>query len=131
MDRAPVLTGERLVLRPLEASDWDALFAIASDRELWAIHPVPDRWQEPVFRAFFADALAEGGGLVAIDKATGRVVGSSRYKLTDRPDEVEIGYTFLARDLWGSGLNAEMKRLMIAHNLRFVERASSKSADNS
>ena len=34
MDRQPVLEGERLLLRPLGEDDWDALWAVASQREL-------------------------------------------------------------------------------------------------
>ncbi len=124
MDRQPVLQGERLVLRPLQEDDWDALYAVASDPQLWARHPMHDRWQEPVFRAFFADALAQGGALAVIERATGAVIGSSRYQGHDSADggSVEIGWTFLARKYWGSGYNAEMKRLMLGHALRFVER---------
>ena len=43
MDRQPVLEGERLLLRPLSETDWPALYAVASDRELWARHPSHDR----------------------------------------------------------------------------------------
>ena len=57
LDRQPTLEGERLLLRPLRPDDWDAFWAIASDRELWAVHPANDRWQQPVFREFFADAF--------------------------------------------------------------------------
>ena len=60
MDRQPTLEDERLLLRPLRPDDWGALWTIASDRELWAVHPANDRWREPVFREFFADALAQG-----------------------------------------------------------------------
>ncbi len=60
MERQPRLEGERLLLRPLAPQDWDALHAAASDPLIWAGHPASDRWQEPVFRAFFADALASG-----------------------------------------------------------------------
>jgi RimJ/RimL family protein N-acetyltransferase len=125
MDRQPTLEGERLLLRPLRPDDWDALWAIASDRELWAVHPANDRWQEPVFREFFADALAQGGALAIVDKASGRTIGSSRFQEFDPANggSVEIGWTFLARELWGSGLNAELKRLMLAHALASVERA--------
>ena len=35
---------------------------------------------------------------------------------------VEIGWTFLARSHWGGSVNREMKRLMLAHALQFVER---------
>lgn len=124
MDRQPVLSGERLVLRPLRDDDWDALFAVASDAQLWALHPMHDRWQQPVFHAFFADALEQGGALAVIERATGGVIGSSRFQGHDSADggSVEIGWTFLARKYWGSGYNAEMKRLMLGHALRFVER---------
>ena len=124
MDRQPVLEGERLLLRPLRESDWDALYAVAADRELWAVHPSHDRWQEPVFREFFADALANEGALAVIDKASGDVIGSSRYQGHDLADggSVEIGWTFLARRHWGTGLNAAMKRLMLEHAFRFVDR---------
>jgi RimJ/RimL family protein N-acetyltransferase len=124
MDRQPVLEGERLLLRPLMPGDWDALYAVASDPEVWALHPAHDRWQETVFRAFFDDALVNQGALVAIEKARGDIIGSSRFQGYDPTDggSVEIGWTFLAKRLWGGGYNAEMKRLMLVHALRFVER---------
>src|SRR5690606_35998016 len=124
MDRQPVLEGERLLLRPLSESDWDALYAVAADRELWAAHPSHDRWQEPVFRAFFEDALAKGGALAIVDKASGALIGSSRFQ-DYRPEgegEVEIGWSFLARPYWGLGYNAEFKRLMLEHAFGSVAR---------
>lgn len=120
MNRQPVLEGERLLLRPLTPDDWDALFAVASDPEVWAIHPQHDRWQEPVFRRFFADALGRGGALVVIDKASGVVVGSSQYK-PEADGTVEIGWTFLATSHWGGSFNREMKRLMLVHAFQFVD----------
>lgn len=112
------------MLRPLRADDWDALFTVAADPQIWAGHPMYDRWQEPVFRAFFDDALAKGGALAVIEKASGEIVGSSRFQGYDPADggSVEIGWTFLARRLWGTGANAEMKRLMLAHALATAER---------
>lgn len=124
MNRQPVLEGERLLLRPLREGDWDALYAAASDQQIWAVHPAHDRWQEPVFRAFFEDALANGGALAVIDKASGEIAGSSRFQ-NHQPEDggsVEIGWTFLARSYWGGSYNAEMKRLMLAHALAAVER---------
>jgi len=122
LDRQPVLEGEVLRLRPLQVEDWDALFAVASDRLIWEQHPAHDRWQEPVFRAFFADALANKGALVVIDRATGTVIGSSRFQGLEEADggSVEIGWTFLARSHWGGRFNHEMKRLMLAHALASV-----------
>jgi len=124
MDRQPVLQGERLILRPLTEADWPALYAVASDRELWARHPSHDRWQEPVFRAFFDDALAKGGALAIVAKASGEVIGSSRFQWSARGDggTLEIGWSFLARSYWGRGYNSEFKHLMLEHAFRHVDR---------
>lgn len=123
LDRQPYLTGDRVALRPLVAGDWDALFAVAADPLIWEVHPAHDRWQEPVFRAFFDAGLASGGSLAILDAETGAVIGHSRYDFGRAgPGEVEIGWTFLARGHWGGGTNAEVKRLMIGHALGSVER---------
>ena len=86
MDRQPVLEGERLILRPLRDSDWDALYAVASDRALWAVHPSHDRWQEPVFRAFFDDAMANIGGRLTgdsyVEERAGRPVEHVVFEIT-------------------------------------------------
>jgi N-acetyltransferase len=121
----PRLTGELLDLRPLRPEDWDALFLAASDPLIWEQHPASDRYKEDVFRQYFQGALDCGGALVAIDRATGSVIGSSRYYGHDAEKrEIEIGWTFLVRSHWGGQYNAEMKRLMVGHALRFVDRVT-------
>jgi len=123
IDRQPHLITPRLELRPLRPDDWAALHAVASDPQLWAQHPASDRWQEPVFREYFDQALASGGALAIIDRALGGIIGSSRYGL-DRAEagEMEIGWTFLARSYWGGAMNAELKRAMLTHAFQYVER---------
>lgn len=124
MDRQPVLEGERLLLRPLRQDDWSAFHAAASDPLIWQQHPAPDRWRERECRAWFDAGLAEGGALAAIDRASGALVGSSRYQVLDVPQDVAvIGSTFLARSHWGGAWNREMKRLMLAHALNAKPRA--------
>ncbi len=115
----PTLSDEKLLMRPMAADDWDALYAVASDPQIWALHPAHNRWQEPVFRAYFEEGLASNGALVAIDRAADRVIGSSRYDIrVAGPGEVEIGWSYLARDHWGGQWNAAMKRLMLAEAFR-------------
>lgn len=121
-DRQPVLEGERVLLRPSTAEDWDALFAVASDPLVWEVHPAHDRWKEDVFRAYFDGGIASGGALTIIDKGTGAVIGSSRFdNWKAGADEIEIGWTYLARSHWGGAYNAEIKRLMLDHIHRFVK----------
>jgi RimJ/RimL family protein N-acetyltransferase len=119
--RQPSLDGPTLRLRPLVPADRAALAQAASDPLIWEQHPDRDRWTEAGFARYFAGALASGGALAIREAATGRVVGSSRYDALDPVrDRVEIGWTFLTRDLWGGAANAELKRLMVDHALAHV-----------
>ena len=106
LDLQPHLTGEFVELRPLRPEDWAALFAAASDPLIWTVHPASDRYTEPVFREYFRERLESGGCLVAIDRKTGAVIGSSSYFWfgigENDQKELEIGWTFLAR-AYGAG----------------------------
>ncbi|HUP02504.1 MAG TPA: GNAT family N-acetyltransferase [Bryobacteraceae bacterium] len=118
----PTLTGELLELRPLCSEDFEDLYAVASDPLLWEQHPAPDRWRREVFTKLFHESLQSGGALVAVDRRSGAVIGSSRFHgYHEARSEIEIGWTFLARAYWGGVYNGEMKRLMLAHAFRFVE----------
>jgi RimJ/RimL family protein N-acetyltransferase len=110
-------------LRPLRADDFETLFRVAADPLIWEQHPDRTRYQEPTFRTFFADALESGGALVALDRANGQIIGSSRYHGYDpERSTIEIGWSFLARAYWGGRYNGEMKRLMLEHAFRTVQR---------
>jgi len=121
-DLQPHLKGELIELRPLTPEDWDELFAVASDRLIWEQHPESDRYKKEVFKVFFKGALESGGAFVVIDTKTQRIIGSTRFHGYDpEKSEIEIGWTFLARNYWGGHYNREMKRLMLAHAFKFVE----------
>jgi RimJ/RimL family protein N-acetyltransferase len=116
----PILESELLLVRPLRGEDYDALYAVAKDPLLWDQHP-KERWREDVFREYFDEQLASGGGLAVVERATGALIGSSRYHGYDAgQSEVEIGWTFLARRCWGGLYNAELKRLMLGHAFSVV-----------
>lgn len=121
-DLQPTLRGPRILIRPVVESDWEEMFAAASDPDVWALHPVRDRYTEPVFREFFDGALQCGSAFSFVDQVTNTVVGSSRYHgYEPAAREVEIGWTFLAREYWGGSYNREVKKLMLEHAFKYVE----------
>jgi len=121
-DLQPALEGETLLLTPLKPDDFEELYAVASDPLIWEQHPEPTRYQRRVFEGFFAGAIASGGALIATDKNSGKVIGSSRYyDWNPAAKDVAIGYTFLARSHWGGATNREMKTLMLNHAFRWVK----------
>lgn len=122
-DAQPTLAGPTLTLGPLVADDYDPLFLAASDPLIWTQHPEPRRYEPGVFQGFFAKALASGGALIVHHRATGEVVGSSRYYNWDAHERsIVIGYTFLVRRLWGGNSNGELKRLMLEHAFHQAQR---------
>lgn len=122
-DFQPRLSGALIEMRPYVEDDFEALYAVAADPLIWEVHPVPERYQRPIFRAYVDDALADKGGLVAIERATGKIVGFSRYSQAYVGDEeMEIGWTFLSRHLWGGQHNRDMKRIMLTHALAHFPR---------
>ena len=120
-DIQPILIGERVMLRPLLATDYVALYAVASDPEIWAMHPFRDRYKRDVFDGFFSDALASQGAFAILDKGTDAIIGSTRFANYDPTTaEIEIGWTFFATAYWRTGINREVKALMLRHIFQFV-----------
>jgi len=121
-DLQPTLTGTLVQLRPLTVDDFDELYAVASDPLIWEQHPHNDRYKPAVFQQFFREAMESGGAFAVIDRATGRILGSSRYFGYDEEhSEIEIGWTFLARACWGGAYNGDLKQLMLQHAFQFVD----------
>jgi RimJ/RimL family protein N-acetyltransferase len=108
-DLQPILIGNTIKLRPLEAEDLDALYASASDPIIWELHPDSTRYKREVFeQRFFVGALASAGALVIEEKGTGRIIGSSRYyEWNPAVREISIGFTFIEPQYWGMGTNKE------------------------
>ena len=121
-DLQPTLTGNRVLIRPLLATDWDAMYRAASDPTIWAGHPASNRYQEPLFRSFFEAALASASAFALINRADGAIMGSSRYHGYDAAlSEIEIGWSFLACEYWGGSYNLEIKTLLLSHAFKFVD----------
>ena len=118
----PTLVGQSITLAPLHLGHFENLYAAAADPLIWKQHPEPNRYQRQFFeQGFFAGALASGSAFVVTDKATGALVGSTRYyEWNPVLKEVAIGYTFLARSHWGGITNREMKQLLLDHAFRWA-----------
>jgi len=122
MNLQPTLDNDLLLIRPLRKDDFEALFSVACDPLIWEQHPKQDRYKSSEFELFFQESLESEGALVIIDKVTGLVIGSSRYKIVRGVNKaVEIGWSFLSRKYWGGKYNGAMKQLMIDHALKTVD----------
>jgi N-acetyltransferase len=121
-DLQPILEDENYILMPLEWSDFEALYQVASDPEIWEQHPNKDRWKSEVFQVFFEGALQSRGAFKIIDKSPRLVIGSTRiYDYKDLDNSILIGYTFYAKTFWGTGVNHKVKSLLLDYLFQYVD----------
>ena len=121
IDLQPTLENDLITIVPLQASDFEKLYAVASDPLVWEQHPNKDRYQRAIFENFFEGAMASKGAFLVLDNTTGEVIGSSRYYDLDLDNKsVFIGYTFLSRAYWGGQYNRALKKLMLDHAFNFA-----------
>ena len=115
--QADQLEGEVVRLEPLTPSHLDDLWAAARDPEVWRWLSITQPATRDELGSWIAEAVA-GPDLpfATVLRASGAAVGSTRY-LALRPEHrsVEIGWTWLAREAWGTGANVEAKLLMLSH----------------
>ncbi len=117
------LENAELALIPLKMEDFNELYSVASDPLIWEQHPNKDRWQLEVFKVFFEGAMQSKGAFKIVDKTTGKVAGSTRiYDYNPEQDKILIGYTFLGREFWGTGLNRSAKTLLLDYLFQYVSK---------
>lgn len=121
MSPSPVtLEGRTIRLEPLSERHLEGLCAVGLDPAIWRWTPVmvdtPERMTEWL-QAALAEATA-GSSLpfATIERATERVVGSTRFMNVDRRNRhVEIGWTWIAPAWQRTAVNTEAKLLQLGH----------------
>lgn len=114
----PVLDGVKVRLEPLRWAHLPALEEVAFDERIWRYMNTWVKTREDL-RGWLEAALkmeAAGSSLpwVTVLKAENRVIGSTRFADLDlHHGTVELGYTWIAPEFHGSGVNPEVKLLQL------------------
>ena len=114
------LEGAHVRLEPLTRAHLDALAEVGLDPDLWIWTASTVRTRDDL-AAYVETALAgqaDGTALpfATVDRASGRVVGSTRFgNYVAAHRRVEIGWTFVAPPWQRTAVNTEAKLLMMAH----------------
>jgi len=114
------LVGRHVRLEPLAASHLPGLALAIEDGRLWELPftfvPPPAEVAGLLANAEAAFAAGRELAFATVDAATGRVVGSTRFRNIEAAHRrVEIGFTFLAASAQRTAINTEAKCLMLTH----------------
>jgi len=121
-----ILSGQAVELRPLQASHAAELVQAASDGELWnmkvTVIPGPETVDGYIATALAGHQAGTVMPFVIVRKDTGQVVGSTRFWKIDRKNrKLEIGHTWLGQSVQRSGLNTEMKALLLEYAFEVMQ----------
>jgi RimJ/RimL family protein N-acetyltransferase len=114
------LTGENVALVSLDKAHLGELEQLAKDERIWKFYPL-DGSDSTKFISAFSIALAERKKgsqfpFVIFHKRANRIIGSTRYlDIQPAHRKLEIGWTWLHPEYWGTGLNTECKLLLLTH----------------
>ncbi|WP_412528522.1 GNAT family N-acetyltransferase [Burkholderia lata] len=116
----PILTGERVELRPLDSSDRQALLDAAADGQLWnlkvTVVPGPETIDAYIDTALQGRSAGTVMPFAIVDRASGRVIGSTRFWKIDRKNrKLEIGHTWLSESAQRTRANTEAKWLLLGY----------------
>lgn len=114
------LEGRHVRLAPLGLHQVDALWGAAQDPRIWeftsAVIRSADQARTYVETAISWQSAGTAVPFVTMDRATGQVIGSTRFANIDRDNRrVEIGWTWLNPKWWRTAINTEAKYLMLRH----------------
>jgi RimJ/RimL family protein N-acetyltransferase len=116
----PVLEGRHVRLEPLTESHHAALTEVGLDPDLWALIPyrvtTPEEMTAYIERALKDQAAGVSLPFATIDRASGKIVGSTRYMNVEPAHRrVEIGATWIARPWQRTAINTEAKYMMLRY----------------
>jgi N-acetyltransferase len=114
------LEGKRIRLAPMTAEHLGALTRAGAFPELWkwtrALADTPELMKEYVDEALASAKEGSALPFVTIDKASGDVIGSTRFGNIDHGNQrVEIGWTWITPAFQRTHVNTEAKYLMLRH----------------
>lgn len=116
-----VLEGSRVKLIPLVMDHAEELWESAENEDLWQHYTFRRMENFDKFKDFLAGSLKEaetgkGFTFTIIDKATGKMRGGTSFlDIQPASRSLEIGRTWLAKELHGTGFNAECKFLLLRY----------------
>lgn len=121
-----LLEGNRIILRPLQYTDAEALVRAAADGELWnlTVTIVPSSTTVDSYLKKALDGRDAGSVLpfVIVLKDTGKVIGSTRFWKVDRLNrKLEIGSSWIGASWQKTFVNTEAKYLMLRHAFEVLD----------
>lgn len=125
-----ILQNKNIALRPIEDSDLKNLHKLTEDSNAWKFYTHDlsnvdelNDWAKPALKK-------DRFQFVVIRKENNEIIGSSAFgNFSVRDRKIEIGWTWLAKIYQGTGINNQIKQLMLTYAFEklYIERVEFKT----
>ncbi|WP_128895172.1 GNAT family N-acetyltransferase [Longirhabdus pacifica] len=120
------LRGQTVMLRTMQPTDLDALYAISTE-EIWQYTPMRVKHKEDMkcWMEYVLNEQKKGmqHPFVILDTHNNIVGSTSLLDIQPAHRKIEIGWTWLARDVWKTRINSECKYVLLSYCFELWEAA--------
>ena len=118
------INSEKVILRPMNVNDFDKMKDLTNDAEMW-YYFTADLSNEVILKNWIENAISElkqkkSLPFTIIDSTNDNIIGTTRIgNISETNSRVEIGWTWIAKEYQGTGINGHVKKLLFEY--LFVE----------
>tara|TARA_B100000902_G_scaffold399018_1_gene467994 strand:+ start:151 stop:678 length:528 start_codon:yes stop_codon:yes gene_type:complete len=120
--RIKQLENDVILLRQTLREDFEGLYKQGGYQTIWEQHLEKDRYKKDKFLEYFISGIkSKYGSLTVINKKDYKIVGWTRlYDFNKKDLSIKLGYTFIGKEYWGSGMNYKLKKLILDYVFSFI-----------
>lgn len=115
-----IIQSERVILRPIKKEDFKEMKDLTTDQNMW-YYFTTDLSNEVVLENCINQAVSDLENKLSLPFAiinvdNNKIIGTTRIaNVSVRDSRVEIGWTWIAKDFQGTGINRHVKRLLFKY----------------
>lgn len=126
IDFHKILKTKELTLRPIKKTDFDEMWTLTQDPALWDYFTVDLSKKEHLMNWIISAEKAmenkERLAFTVLDNHSQKIMGSTSLgNYSERDKRIEIGWTWLAEEYRGRGINQKVKRLLLNYCFEELE----------
>jgi len=120
LDFKKTIQTERVILRPIKQSDFELMKELTTDSKMW-YYFTTDLSSEETLKDWIGTAVNEKNQqkslpFTIVDYKTNNIIGTTRISnLSKKNCRVEIGWTWIAKEYQGTGINSHVKNLLFEY----------------
>lgn len=120
IDFKRIIHSRRVILRPMKVDDFEKMKSLTTDSKMW-YYFTSDLSDETILKQWIETAISDLKAhkalpLTIVDPENDNIIGTTRIgNISEKNRRVEIGWTWIAKEYQGTGINGHVKKLLFEY----------------